>query len=296
MRVTGVKDENKQGTMKNRIKKAVMPLLLALVATSCTSDLYYAGSFLRKFEQGKSTATEKIYVHLPESMIHTNSSLNEVPGFMLMSEQEQDSVIASKTAIVDKIDDSIFLSQFNSAFLFTLSRTRIPIVLVGDASKMPKADDQHFTVDFVQMEAEEYMEPCTSSFKTRNGLNYRHDYDLRHFSLNVWMKLDARDSVGEVFFKNEEIGETFRGRVLSIEGGHASMQADYERIDVNDAYRVARRLGSLCATLYVEKILSEYVCRTKGTNQTYFIYDPWMNTIESLLPYSEGAKESFEKL
>ena len=275
----------------------VLTLLLSLLLlTSCSSDLYYAGSFLYKFERSKPTATEKIYVHLPQELIHTNSSLNNIAGFMLMSEHEQDSVIGSKTKILDKIDDSIFLSQFSSAFLFTLSRTRIPIVLVDDASNMPVADDQHLTVDFVQMEAEEFLEPCTSSFRTRKGLDYRYDYDLRHFALNVWLKLDARDSVGNIYFKNEEVEESFHGVVTSLEEGHATMRTSFDRITVNDAYRVARRLGSLCATLYVEKVLTEYVCRTKGTNHTYFLYDAGMNTIEDVIPYSEGIKESFEKL
>ncbi len=275
----------------------VLTLLLSLLLlTSCSSDLYYAGSFLYKFERSKPTATEKIYVHLPQELIHTNSSLNNIAGFMLMSEHEQDSVIGSKTKILDKIDDSIFLSQFSSAFLFTLSRTRIPIVLVDDASNMPVADDQHLTVDFVQMEAEEFLEPCTSSFRTRKGLDYRYDYDLRHFALNVWLKLDARDSVGNIYFKNEEVEESFHGVVNSLEEGHATMRTSFDRITVNDAYRVARRLGSLCATLYVEKVLTEYVCRTKGTNHTYFLYDAGMNTIEDVIPYSEGIKESFEKL
>lgn len=268
----------------------------SILMMSCTSDLYYASSFLYKFERGKQTATEKIYVRLPEELMHTNSSLNDVAGFMLMNEREQDSVIVSKTKILDKIDDSIFLSQFSSAFLFTLSRAKIPIVVVSGREKLPTADDQHFTVDFVQMEAEEYVEPSTSSFKTRKGLNYRYDYELRHFALNVWLRLDARDTVGSVYFKNDEIAETFQGIVTSIEDGKASMKTNLAHIDVNDAYRVARRLGSHCAILYIEKILTEYVCRTKGTNSTYYIYDPGMNIIDDFLPYSEGIKSSFERV
>ena len=278
-------------------KRNILVLSLAsILMMSCTSDLYYASSFLYKFEKGKQSATEKIYVRLPDELMHTNSSLNEVAGFMLMSEREQDSVIASKTKILDKIDDSIFLSQFSSAFLFTLSRAKIPIVLVGSQEKLPAADDQHFTVDFVQMEAEEYVEPNTSGFKTRKGLDYRYDYELRHFALNVWLRLDARDTVGSVYFKNDEIAETFHGVVTSIEDGKASMKTNLTHIDVNDAYRVARRLGSHCAILYVEKILTEYVCRTKGTNSTYFIYDPGMNIIDDFMPYGDGIKSSFEKV
>lgn len=271
-------------------------LVAAVLCVGCTSDFYYAGTFLGKFERQKATATERIYVTLPQSVIHTNSSLNDVTGFMFMTEQEQDSVIASKTAILDKLDDSIFLAQFNNAFLYALSRTQIPIVIVADGSKLPMADDQHFTVNVVQLEAEEYLEPSRSEFTTRRGVNYSHDYDLRHFAVNVWMKLDARDTADVVYFKNREIGESYRGTVTSLKDGKATLKTHYDRIGVDDAYKTAWNLGVQCATLYVEKILTEYVCRTKGTNRTYFYYEPSCNCIEELVPYDEGIKEGFEKL
>lgn len=271
-------------------------LSFILLLSSCSSDLHYANAFLRKFERNKASATEQIYVSLPRTLIHTNSSLNEVPGFSLMSEREQDSVIASLTRFLDKVDDSIFLDQFNKAFLFTLSRTRIPIVVVNDRSQLPMADDQHFTVDIVQIEAEEYVQRQRSDFRTKKGMYYAYDYDLHHFATNVWLRLDPRDTIDQVYFKNDEISDDFRGTVKSIKEGKATLKTDFDRIDINDVYRSARRLGSACATLYVEKILAEYVCRSKGTNQSYFFYNPGFNGIEEVIPYDEGIKESFEKL
>ena len=270
--------------------------LLMLLLTSCSSDWYYAGSFLNKFEMRKASATERIYVSLPKAVIHTNSSLNDIAGFMFMSEQEQDAVIASKTAILNQLDDSIFLSQFNEAFLYVLSRTKMPVVVVDDASRLPAADDQHFTVDIVQVEAEEYLQPSQSRFATSGGTKYSYDYDLRHFSMNVWMRLDARDTADVVYFKNREIEEAFHGTVTSLKDGKATMKTHFDRIGVGDAYQMAYAFGAQCATLYVEKILTEYVCRSKGTNQTYFYYDPTCNCIEQIVPYDEGIKTSFEKM
>lgn len=281
--------------MKRPVLLIVATALLALLC-SCKGDFYYANSFLRKFERNKSTATEQIYVSLPREVLHTNSSLNTVPGFSLMSVREQDSVIASLTHVLDKLDDSIFLAQFNQAFLFTLSRTRIPIVVVDHPSQLPKADDQHFVINFVQFEAEEFVEPHRSDFRTKKGMYYAYDYDLRHFCTNVWIQLDARDSLGEVYFKNDEVEESFHGAITSIQDGKATLKTDFDRIDVNDAYRLARRLGSYCATLYVEKMLTEYVCRSKGSTQYYFIYNPGYNAIEEILPYDEGVKDSFDKV
>lgn len=268
------------------------PLLIVLALSSCSTETYYASSYLYKFERGSDDATECIYVSLPKEVIHTNSSLNDIPGFMLMSEHEQDSVIASKTAILDKVDDSVFLSQFSSFFLYTLSRAHIPIVVVDDVSQLPTADAQHLVVDLAQLELEEYVEPQRSDFSTRKGYYYYYDYDLRHLNLNLWLRFDVGDSA-EVFFIGDGMDENFHGTVVSLGDGTAKMKIDYERIDVNHAYSLARQLGSHCATLYIERLVTDYIRSMKGRNVYYYLYNPSFNYFDDRIWYEEGVRESF---
>lgn len=277
-------------TNKKLLFIAISLMLFAL--SSCTADYYYAGSYLNKFERGKDDATERIYVSLPREVYHTNSSLNDIPGFMLMSEYEQDSVIASKTAILDKVNDDIFLSQFTSYFLYTLSQFCVPIILVQDPSELPKADDQHLVVDLAQIEIEELLEPQRADFSTRKGYYYFYDYDLRHLAVNLWLRFDASDSA-DVYFLGNGVDETFHGTVVSLDEGQAKMKTQFERINVNDAYRLARELGTHCATLYVERLVTEHVRRVKGTNEWYFIYNPAGNYFDDMILYEKGIKESF---
>lgn len=277
-------------TNKRLLFIAISLMLFAL--SSCTADYYYAGSYLNKFERGKDDATERIYVSLPREVYHTNSSLNDIPGFMLMSEYEQDSVIASKTAILDKVNDDIFLSQFTSYFLYTLSQFCVPIILVQDPSELPKADDQHLVVDLAQIEIEELLEPQRADFSTRKGYYYFYDYDLRHLAVNLWLRFDASDSA-DVYFLGNGVDETFHGTVVSLDEGQAKMKTQFERINVNDAYRLARELGIHCATLYVERLVTEHVRRVKGSNEWYFIYNPAGNYFDDMILYEKGIKESF---
>lgn len=280
------------------MKKIYTLILFAasLFFVGCTSDYHYANSFIKKFKQGKKTATEQFYVCLPKQVIHTNSSLNDIEDFAFLSITQQDSVIAALTQILDKVDDSIFLEQFNSSFLFTLSRIKVPIVLVDSPDELPKPDDNHFVIDIAQLEAEEFLQRSRSDFITRKGTYYSYDYELRHFSTNVWLRIDAVDTSDVVYFKNEEVMDEFRGTVTSLKDGKATLKTDFRRINTNDAYRTARVLGRACATLYIEKMLTEYVCRQKGTNKTYFYYSAGTNSIEVIMPYQQGIKESFEKI
>ena len=282
----------------SQVKKTFFSLcqaVLLLFLSGCSSELYIAGSYLNKFEHGDDDATECIYVSLPKEVIHTNSSLNDIPGFMLMSENEQDSVIASKTAVLDKVDDSAFLSQFSSYFMYVLSRPNIPVVLVDDISKLPVADDKHLVVDVAQIELEESVEPQRSDCSTRRGYYYFYDYELRHLTVNLWLRFDNSDTA-EVFFLSDGVDENFHGTVLSLDDGTAKMKVDHEKINVNHAYYLARQLGYRCGTLYVERMLTDHVRRVKGSNNYYFIYNPAGNYFEDVLFYEEGIKDSFVPL
>ncbi len=282
--------------MAKKISYMLTLIGVAALLASCSSDYHYANTFLRKFKHNKKSATEQIYVVLPREVLHTNSSLNDVDGFEMMSEGQQDSVITSMTAILNQIDDSIFLAQFNGSFLYTLSRANIPIVLVDDAGKLPQADDNHLTINIVQLEAEEFVQRSRSDFSTRKGTYYAYDYDLRHYRTNVWLKLDCGDTICPIYFKSNEIKEDFQGTVRRIKDQKATMETRYQRIGINDAYNNARILGAACATLYIEKILTEYVCRQKGTNKSYFYYNAMENSIDMIVPYQHGSQQSFEMM
>ncbi|MDY5969763.1 MAG: hypothetical protein SPJ13_07120 [Bacteroidales bacterium] len=261
--------------------------------SSCSSEYDMAKSYLNKFEKRKAAATEQIYVCLPKEVLHTNTSLNDVPDFATLGTRGQDSVIASLTNILDKLNDSVFLSQFNESLLYALSRSNIPVAVVSDEGKLPRADSLHFTLNVVQLEAEEFLQRSRSDFSTRGGTYYAYDYDLRHFSTNAWLKLNARDTAQPIVFKNYELSDRFNGTVTSIKKQKSTLTAHFDRIDLNDAYSTARILGETCARLFIESILIDYVRAVKGTNEYYFYYSPAYNDILDYTSYENGKREGF---
>lgn len=283
------------GMNKRRILFAVSFLLFALALSSCTSDYHYAKSFLRKHRRGTKKATEVIYVHVPKMVHHYNPSVDAVPGFYYMTYEQQDSVIRSLTTILDRLNDSIYLSQFSSSMLYTLSKTGIPIVLVDDEAQLPPPSKDALILDVTAVEAEEFVERTRSDFYTKNGVYYAYDYDLRHFATNVWFQLNYDTCY---YFKSHEVSEAAnrRGTVLSLHSQKATVKVEYDRINVNDAYRSAREMGQYCACLYIEKVLHEYVNSQKGANKWYLYYDYHDNDIHVMIPYETGIQESFEKV
>lgn len=272
-------------------KNLIIILLAALLGSACTSDYRYAKQFLRKHRFNTKSATEQIYLHLPTTLYHTNTSApDDLTGLSL---DQIDSLHADRNRLLNAINDSIFLDQFGQSLIATLSRTHVPIVKVSDERLLPPPSRDCLILDVTALEAEEFVEHCRSSFSTRQGAYYHYDHDLRHFSVNGWFQLNY-DTV--YYFLNQEISEEamFKGTVISMKNKTSTIKVELTPLTVNDAYSLARELGHLCAVLYIEKVLHEYVNSKQGKNQWYLIYDDNTNDINILIPYEKGLEGSFE--
>ncbi|MBR1644102.1 MAG: hypothetical protein IJ684_01865 [Bacteroidales bacterium] len=264
-----------------------------LLTTACNSEYQIANRYLQKFQKQRNTAVERIYVALPQTVLHTNSTLETIRDFDYLTPREQDSLIAATTLLLPAVDDSLFLDQFGHSLLYTLSRVGIPIVVVSDGSRLPKASDSVFTIDILQLEAEEFLQPARSHFTTRKGAYYAYDYNLRHFATNVWLRTNDADSVRPIYFHSDEEQETFRGTVTRLRDNQATMKGHRETLGLDKVYATARRAGNQCAILFVEELLTDQVRRVKGSNEQYFYYDPSCRCILDDVPYNEGKQQGF---
>jgi len=272
-------------------KNLVFILLLALLGSSCTSDYRYAKQFLRKHRFNTKNATEQIYLHLPTTVYHTNTTSPD--DLTRLSSIQIDSLRAERNRLLDALNDSIFLDQFSQSLISTLKRTHIPIVQVSDESLLPPPSRDCLILDVTDLEAEEFVEHCRSSFSTRNGAQYHYDHDLRHFSVNAWFQLNYDTSY---YFLNQEISEEaqFRGTVITMKDKKSTLKVELTPLTINDAYTLARELGHLSAVLYIEKVLYEHVNSKQGKNNWYLFYNDSNNDINVLIPFETGLQGSFE--
>ena len=282
--------------------KSIGFLLLgvALLLVSCTSEKELANRFVEKFSMKSYTPTEKIYVCLPTSVIHTNQTLNQIENFSDLDYDTQDSVIAAHTTILNAIDDKIFLQQFNDNLLYHLKRFGIPVVVVADPGDMPKAvKDSIFTLQILQIEAEEFVKKSRSDFEDKT-MYYHYDYDLKGFSTNVWYLINDTASSADnkdVYFKNFETIENFEGTINDIKNNVARGKGKIDRLTVNDAYVEAYRAGAITADKFCEKIINDYVKNNiEGVPYYYYYYNPVSKTVSAYDYQQYKDTDSFMKI
>lgn len=262
---------------------------IALCITACTSEKELADNFVEKFSMKSYIPTEKIYVSLPTSVIHTNQTLNQIENFLDLDYDAQDSIIAVHTTILNTLDDKIFLQQFNDNLLYHLKRFGIPVEVVADPNDMPKAvANKIYTLQILQIEAEEFEKKSRSDFEDNtNNMYYYYDYDLKGFSTNVWYLInDTTQSTDkkDVYFKNFEIIERFEGTINTIKNNVAHGKGRITKLTVNDAYSEAYKAGAITADKFCEIIINDYVgSMIKGVPLYYYYYNPVSKTVT---PYS----------
>ena len=272
-----------------RIKNIGFLLIgVALCFASCTSEKELANTFVEKFSMRSYTPTEKIYVCLPTSVVHTNQTLNQMENFTDLDYETQDSVIAANTSILNAIDDEVFLQQFNDNLIYHLKRFGIPVEVVTDPDDMPKAvQNKIFTLHILQIEAEEFVKKSRSDFEdNKNKMYYYYDYDLKGFSTNVWYLINDTTSASDnkdIYFKNFETIENFEGTISEIKNNVAYGKGTIDKLTANNAYEEAYKAGAISADKFCEKIINDYVkSNIKGIPSYYYYYSPVNKSVTAL--------------
>lgn len=278
-----------------RIITSLFVALGAFIIAGCVSSNEMAAEYLEKLPESKDGQAAKIYVCLPTQVIHTNQTLNQIDGFFYLSRTVQDSIIVANTKFLNLLDDKSFLQQFNDNLLYHLRRTGLEVIAVANPNDLPAPTDKVFVMNIPQIEAEEFIKKSRSEFTEKNGTYYHYDYDLNGFSTNVWY-LFSNDTASAVYYKNFEIMDKFKGRVEQIANKKATITGHFDRITINDVYKDVADAGKMTATLFVEKIINDYLAK-KGRNDRYFLYSPISNAVSNEgINLQAAKKRTFQKV
>lgn len=264
-----------------------------LLFSACQTERQLAVDYVEKFSNVSYEPTERIYVMLPTEVIHTNRKLSEIDGFFDLSIAAQDSLIVKNTKFVDKINDSVFLSQFREHLLFNLGRLGIPVIEVTNPSQLPQAvPNQIFVLHIPQIEAEEYIEDKTVEYVTGSGHVYEASVPQNKFSVNVWyhFNIDSDTAKAPVYYYNWVFTDRINNNLERDANGNLVLRTKVAELNMNDIYTASYLTGKLTATYFIERIINDYVRSQKGQPSYYYFYSPEKNKVTNdEVPYYYGV-------
>lgn len=265
------------------------------IASLCILLLWHfnakAQNFADEFvaRQSDRATSETVYVAFTDKIMHTNTTVNSMHGFNELDSATKEQLRNKYTLVLDKVCDSILLSEFKAEFLSTLTALGFKTIECKEAEFPTQLKAGEHTLAVVQFELEEFMQKDSL---TTNEYGQRISFDklLNGLRWNTWLVFDQTDSSSkQIFFADDETTDDFFGY---IEKDNGQYYANYQitKINPNDAYLLARSNAEICGRYLFNFLLNKYVwLKTQGKPPYYYAIDR-----KGKLLYDDQAFDNFD--
>lgn len=262
-------------------------LCILLLGQSGTQAQNFAKEFVAL--QSDTVTSETIYVGFTDRIMHTNSTINSMPGFDELDSTSQAQLRDKYTLVLDKVHDDILLSEFRAEFLSTLSTLGFKVVECNPQDFPAQLKTGEHTLSIAQLELEEYM--SRDSLATNQyGQHITYDKLLNGLRWNTWLLFDQADSTSrQMFFADDETTDDFFG-YIEQDNGQYYVNYQITKINPNDAYLLARSNAEICGRYLFNFLMNKYVWLKSEGSPTYYYSIDHNGTIL----YDDQAFDNFD--
>lgn len=250
-----------------------------------------AQNFAKEFValQSDTATSETIYVGFTDRIMHTNSTINSMPGFDELDSTSQAQLRDKYTLVLDKVHDDILLSEFRAEFLSTLSTLGFKVVECNPQDLPAQLKTGEHTLSIAQLELEEYMSRDSLATK-QYGQHITYDKLLNGLRWNTWLLFDQADSTSrQMFFADDETTDDFFG-YIEQDNGQYYVNYQITKINPNDAYLLARSNAEICGRYLFNFLMNKYVWLKSEGGPTYYYSIDHNGTIL----YDDQAFDNFD--
>lgn len=258
---------------KSSINKIISFVLISLLFVSCSSHKNMAYDFVKK------TKGASVAFYVPKELLKTNLRDDFDIDSELFEDLDEDQIqdsIDSRTEILNKIDDYIFLNVMIASFEETLRD--YDLKLEYWKTETAKPDSLHWVVDLSQMEIQELV---TYQYASCGDGNYE-IVPLTRINVAAWFEL-INDEKSTVVFSEQNYEDYISDCYYRIDSANnVVVNVEYHSVDIDGFYDFAVMLGKLYAGYCYDFFMNEYVRKemTKKDeeyyeNYMYMRYDPY---------------------
>jgi hypothetical protein len=220
-------------------------------------------------KQYDTLTSDIIYLTTTDDLLYSNESIVTMDNWNELDSLSQIELVKKYTIIGNKVNDSIILKQFYTAFLETLKTLGLKVILTKYDKIPDSLSPREHILNIRQLELEEFV-TNDSIYADYNGKPYIYRKHLNGVRFNVWLFYNEKDSIQKLtLFCNEEITDNFQG---SMEFKHGKPVINYTltKINPNDAYKVAYASGKTSAIYFFNLLLNQYVFKETNGEDTHF--------------------------
>ncbi|MFA6705581.1 MAG: hypothetical protein WCS10_05265, partial [Bacteroidales bacterium] len=125
---------------KVHYSKIVFISIITLLCSLTTNGQNFAKEFLNN--QKDSISQDIVYLYINPTINYRNESIDKIPNFNKLDSQTQKEMLNKYAPLIDKINDSILLTNYTQQIKNTLSDLGFKVIMVTNLDLLPKTIDQ----------------------------------------------------------------------------------------------------------------------------------------------------------
>lgn len=256
---------------KVHYSKIVFISIIAIFCSLTSNGQNYAKEFLKN--QNDSLTRDVVYLYVNPVVTYRNESINKIEGFDKLDKEIQNDLLSKYAPLINKIKDSLILSNYTDQLRSTLASLGFKVYLVSNPSELPKTiDETHHTLNAAQIEVEEFSLTDSLVYEGKDREVY---YKLLNgVRFNSWLVYNEADTNSRlVFYIDQEAQDFFDGEINIVDGSYFASY-DYEKIRAEDAYLTANLTGTISAQYFFNFLMNKYVwIKSLGADTNYYGID-----------------------
>ena len=256
---------------KVHYSKIVFISIIAMFCSLTTNGQNYAKEFLKN--QNDSLTRDVVYLYVSPLVTYRNESINKIEGFDKLDKEIQNDLLSKYAPLINKIKDSLILSNYTDQLRSTLASLGFKVYLVSNPSELPKTiDETHHTLNAAQIEVEEFSLTDSLVYEGKDREVY---YKLLNgIRFNSWLVYNEADTNSRlVFYIDQEAQDFFDGEINIVDGSYFASY-DYEKIRAEDAYLTSNLAGTISAQYFFNFLMNKYVwIKSSGIDTNYYGID-----------------------
>ena len=251
--------------------------LLMLLTSACSVERKMAQQFVKLPEQ------PAVMVLMPQYILLTNERYDKDELDMTgLNQFETDSLLKANTVLLNKIDDTLLLRMFETAYLTTLRKFPIQVYEESNFESFYQSDSLSWVVNVAQMEMQEFIENA-EDIDQFFGMSYSYTVPLNAVNLAAWFEFSkvngGQGNRAQVMFGENNLYDQLNGQfIYDYLSGEVGYRYEIDSLSATDVYDFAAFMGRLFAGYTYDYLLNSYVrnhAASQNANPAYFRYDPF---------------------
>lgn len=226
-----------------------------------------------------------VLVLFPQQLFKINDRYDrDESGLAALDEATKQDSLLAQTLLLSKLEDSLLLNRFKSAYYEALKTYRVKVYSEADFDSFYSRDSLSWIANIAQIELQEFI----SDYEDEDnffGMRYTHTVPLNGVNFAVWVELNALNenaSENKVYFTDQNLFDYLQGQFsYDFFTGGVNYYYDVDSLKPADILDFAGFMGRLSAAYTFDQILNNQLAPAKDeqTEALYFRYDPYIKRL-----------------